>query len=165
MKLIRTIITDMSAEEIRRFSGSGRPGEILSNREFFQQYGFASRPLDGAEGISLVQGNQIFLIATADRRYKISLEKGEVAIQTDEGDLIHLKRNKEILVSSGNKITINAPVVELGAAAGHLKLMNENMETLFNAHTHYGVSTGSYSTAAPTQQAGVAQKTTNLKAT
>ncbi len=180
MKLIRTIISEVVEGVIKRFSGSGRPEETFEDREYLQHYGFTSRPLADAEGVVLMQGNQIFLIASDDRRYRIAIEDGEVALYTDEGDKIHLKRNKEILVSSGKKITINAPevivnadtsakvispVVELGQAAGHLKLMNENLEILFNTHTHSGVSSGSSNSGMPNQLSGSAHKTANLKST
>lgn len=108
------VVTD-TVNNIKRFSGLGVPGETITNREIFQHYGFSSRPVDadedskeGAENIVLISGNVIFSVAEDDRRYRIAIEKGEVALYTDEGDKIHFKRNKQILVQSSNKITLDA---------------------------------------------------------
>lgn len=178
MKLIRSKIASIKEGVIKLFTGAGRLKEIFTNREYFQHYGFTSRPLQGSEGIVLIQGNNIIMIASDDRRYRISLEEGEVALYTDEGDYIHLKRNKEIHINSGNKVQVNAPevivnavtsvkvvspIVNLGLAAGHKALTNEDLITLYNSHTHPGDSGGT--TGVPNQQAGDAHKTSEVKAT
>ncbi len=108
MNLVRTLITSVVEGAIKRFSGSGRPGESFTSREYFQHYGFTSSPLQGAEGLAVVQGSTIFLVASDDRRYRIELAAGEVALYTDEGDFIHLKRNNLLHVSSGRKVQVNA---------------------------------------------------------
>ena len=69
-----------------------------------QHYGFTSRPLAGAEIIIINEGNNYIGIASDDRRYRIALEDGEVALFTDEGDKIHLKRNRNIEITCGNKL-------------------------------------------------------------
>jgi len=115
--LIRIKIISVVEGAIKRFSGYGRQSEQFTNREFLQQYGLSSRPLADAEGICLKKGNQIFLIATDDRRYRVALEEGEVAIFTDEGDVVHLKRGNEILIQTG-KLTVEASTeVEITAPA------------------------------------------------
>lgn len=119
--LVRTLISSVTEGMIKRFSGSGRPGELFANREYFQHYGFTSRPLQGAEGLALVQGNTIFLVASDDRRYRIELAAGEVALYTDEGDFIHLKRNNLLHISSGRKVQINA-ATEVEVVASTIKL-------------------------------------------
>jgi phage baseplate assembly protein V len=98
---------------IQRFSASGRSGESFTNRELFQHYGFTSRPLSGSEVIILNEGNHIVAIATDDRRYRIFLEAGEVALYTDEGDYIHFRRNREIHVKGGEKVRIETPRLEI----------------------------------------------------
>lgn len=106
--MIRSIITSVAEGVIKRFSGTGRPNETFTNREYFQHYGYTSRPLPDAEGIVLKKGNNIIMIASDDRRYRIALENGEVAIYTDEGDFIHLKRNKILHIKTGNKLLVDA---------------------------------------------------------
>jgi phage gp45-like len=102
--MIRGIVNSVVEGKIKLFSALGRIGEIFSNREYFQHYGFTSRPLSGAEIILIREGNHIIAVASDDRRYRIALEDGEVALYTDEGDKIHLKRDKTIEIVSRNKL-------------------------------------------------------------
>ncbi len=115
MRLARVTIenTKDEFEKARRFSGSAGLTESFTDREMLQQYGIISRPLPGAEGLVVAFKDGVFMIASGDRRYRIALQDGEVALYTDEGDKIHLMRNSEILVKSGGKVIINAPVIEL----------------------------------------------------
>ncbi len=108
VKMVRGIITEVTEGEIKRFSGTGRPGETFMDRELFQHYGLTSRPKADAEIIALKQGNVVVAIASDDRRYRIKLQEGEVCIYTDEGDFVHFKRGKEIHISTGNKLLIDA---------------------------------------------------------
>lgn len=85
-------------------------GELLDKVERFQEYGFSSRPLDGAEAVivSVVggRGNAI-AVATDDRRHRpTSLAKGEVELYTDEGDRIRFSRGREIEVVAGTEIRL-----------------------------------------------------------
>jgi phage gp45-like len=102
--MIRGIVNAVTEGLIKLFSSSGRTGEVYDDREYFQHYGFTSRPLNGAEIIIINEGNHYLGIASCDRRYRLAVENGEVALYTDEGDHIHLKRNKIIEVISGNKL-------------------------------------------------------------
>ncbi len=103
--MIRGIIKSVVEGVIKRFSAAGRTDETIENREYFQYYGFTSRPLAGAEAILIQEDNHIVMIASDDRRYRLGIEAGEVCLYTDEGDHIRMKRNKEIYVKSGNKLT------------------------------------------------------------
>lgn len=102
--MIRGIIQSVVEGVIKRFSAAGRADETITNREYFQHYGFTSRPLAGAEAILIQEDNHIVMIASDDRRYRLGIEAGEVCLYTDEGDHIRMKRNKEIYVKSGNKL-------------------------------------------------------------
>lgn len=104
--MIRATIQSVIEGAIKRFNAAGRPGETFTSREYMQHYGFTSRPLSGAEGVIINQGNHYILVATDDRRYRVAIEAGEVCLYTDEGDQIRLKRGKEIYIKSGNKLTI-----------------------------------------------------------
>jgi phage baseplate assembly protein V len=106
INLVRTIITRVAEGVIKRFSGTGRPGEDFNSREYFQHYGFTSRPLQGSEGLALVHGNVVYLIASDDRRYRLALADGEVALYTDEGDYIHFQRGRTLKAYTGG--TLNA---------------------------------------------------------
>lgn len=96
----------------------GLADEVLSEIEHLQEYGFTSRPHDDAEGILIsFSGNRDHTVAIAidDRRYRIKLEKGEVALYTDEGDKIHFKRGRIIEVVGGEKVQVDTKVAEVNA--------------------------------------------------
>jgi len=103
--MIRGRISQVIEGVIKRFSAAGRSAETIANREYFQHYGYTSRPLAGSEGIIIREGNHIVMIASDDRRYRISLEDGEVALYDDQGQKVHLKRNNEIHVVCLGKLT------------------------------------------------------------
>ena len=114
--MIRGIVTSVVEGVIKRFTASGRADETISNREYLQHYGYTSRPLPGAELIILREGNNIIAVASDDRRYRISLENGEVALYTDEGDKIHLKRGRIIEITGGEKVVVSTKVAEINAS-------------------------------------------------
>jgi len=81
---------------------SGLAPEGLEGIEMFQQYGFTTVPPEGAMAIVLPLGGRTshgIVIATEHSSYRLQgLESGEVAIYTDEGASIVLKRNRIIAV-------------------------------------------------------------------
>lgn len=171
--MIRGIVTSVVEGVIKRFSASGRSDESIDNREYLQHYGFTSRPLAGAEIIILREGGQFLAIASDDRRYRISLENGEVALYDDLGQTVHLGRNG-VEVSSPAKITATAPQVEVVAsvkvvlttpllevsgdivAAGDIsdaagaKSM-AGMRQVYDSHTHPENGDGGGTTSAPNE--------------
>lgn len=126
--MIRGIIQSVVEGVIKRFSAAGRADETITNREYFQHYGFTSRPLSGAEAILIQEDNHIVMIASDDRRYRLGIEAGEVCLYTDEGDHIRFKRNKEIYIKSGNKlladidneVTVNTKMAVINASTSAL---------------------------------------------
>jgi phage baseplate assembly protein V len=157
--MIRGIVTEINEGLIKLFCASGRTDETFEDREYFQHYGFTSRPKEGAEIIIIREGNHIIAIASDDRRYRIALEDGEVAIYTDEGDKIHLKRDRTIEIVSGNKLiatvenevdittkvakvtasescTVESPSIFLGTSGTKYTLIDERFITIYNAHAH-----------------------------
>lgn len=89
-----------SAAAVQRTQAQGIGNENLRGIELFQQYGFTSHPLPGTMGIVLPLGgvsSHSIVIATEHGAYRLkSLEPGEVALYTDEGAKIVLKRGKLI---------------------------------------------------------------------
>ncbi len=153
----RVVITALTEGNIRTVSATGLAGEEFNEREFQQQYGFASSPKANAEGVMAGVGNVFYLLASDDRRYRITLVNGEVALYTDEDDKIHLKRGNIIEITAATKVIVNAPAVELGD--GTLKkLINEELVTKFNQHTHPTAALGAPST--PTTPIVLADVTT-----
>ncbi len=89
-----------SAAAVQRTQAQGIGNENLRGIELFQQYGFTSHPLPGTMGIVLPLGgvsSHSIVIATEHGAYRLkSLNPGEVALYTDEGAKIVLKRGKLI---------------------------------------------------------------------
>ncbi len=174
--MIRGIIISVWEGVIKRFSASGRSEETFSNREYFQHYGYTSRPLPGAEAIIIQEGNHVIMVASDDRRYRIALQEGEVALYDNQGQVIKLMAGKEAHIYGCDKLTadvaveakITCPLVRLVASGkvrveapllevtGEIKdrcdsvgkSMSE-MRTTYNTHTHPGDSGGT--TGVPNQ--------------
>lgn len=95
-------------------------GEVRDNVERFQEYGFTSHPLPGAEAVVVFAGGNRdhgLVIAVDDRRYRLkSLQQGEVAIYSDEGDTVILKRGKVVEVNTDTFRVNAAMLVELNTA-------------------------------------------------
>lgn len=90
--------------------------EVREGVERFQNYGFTSHPHPGAEAVALsVSGSRdhVLVVAVDDRRYRLqSLAQGEVAIYTDEGDKVVLKRGGTIEVTASTKVLLDTPLVQ-----------------------------------------------------
>jgi phage gp45-like len=79
-------------------------GEILEDIEVFQQYGFASRPKSGADGIlGSITGDRSHtaFLGSEDKRYQPEHENGESITytwldKTSGGHRIHLKNDRSI---------------------------------------------------------------------
>jgi phage baseplate assembly protein V len=158
-------------------------GEVRDQVERYQHYGFTSHPHPGGEAITVAIGgsrDHLVVVADGDRRYRFRfMQTGEVALYTDEEDHIHLKRNREIEVIGGEKVTVQtkvatvtattsatviSPEINLGdGARGALRrLIDERFMALFNGHTHPGIQPGSGSTGAPNQTLVLASHATDI---
>lgn len=118
MKMIRTILSSVVGGAIKRFSGSGRTDETITDREYMQHYGFTSAPLAGAEGIIVNEKNHIIMIATDDRRYRLAVAGGAVALYTDEGDYVLLGRDRNITVVGGTSVQVQTPSLQVAGMNG-----------------------------------------------
>jgi len=110
VRMIFSSVTD-AASALKKAAGSARAEESLENRSFVQHYGFSSSPKAGAVGIALASGQDVVIIADDDTSCRVAVESGEVCLYTDEGDMIHFKRGKEIVVVAGTKVNVTAPDV------------------------------------------------------
>jgi phage baseplate assembly protein V len=119
--MIRGIVKSVVQGIIQRVSAYGRPDAIggreeINDRELFQHYGFTSRPLAGSEVIFIRQGNHFIAIASDDRRYRITLEAGELALYDDQGQKVHLKRDGIIEVVATEKLIASCKEAEISAS-------------------------------------------------
>lgn len=134
-------------------------GETKGGLEHFEPYGYTSNPKPGAEGLVLFLGGDRshgVVICLADRRYRLKgLKPGEVAIYSDEGDSVVLRRGRVMEVTTETfrlntarcelnateGIALNTPLVQASAdvdAAGDVKAGDVSVRK----HKHPGVQRG-----------------------
>lgn len=142
-------------------------GETQDGIERFQEYGFTSVPLPGAEAVAVFpfgdRSNGI-VIACEDRRYRMKgMQGGEVALYDDQGQCVHLTRTGIVILGAGKQITImDTPKVRCETA--RLEVTGDiidncdgqantvaDMRTIHNQHVHPDVSVGIVDTGLTTQ--------------
>lgn len=92
-------------------------GEVIDRAEHLQAYGFASHPLPGAEAVLVAVGgarNHPLVIVIADRRHRPPLEAGETILHDDQGQTVHMARDR-ILIKTDKLLRIEAKEVEIHA--------------------------------------------------
>lgn len=132
-------------------------GETLDSVRFIEPYGFTAVPVNGSEtvvvNIGANGGNPVALVV-GGRLFRLQdLKQGEVALYTDEGDKIHLKRGHEIAVKT-TKFVIDADEIQMNGKVSISKTLDveENIKSkaeiadktgnmtairsIFSAHTH-----------------------------
>lgn len=162
--MIRGIVISIAEGVIKRFTASGRSDETISDREYFQHYGYTSRPKAGAEIIIIREGGHFVAVASDDRRYRISMEDGEVSLYDDLGQKIHLTRTgiqatspisitataPEVTVVASTKVTMTTPLLDVSGnitsggnitAVGNVADANgaktmAGMRGIYNTHVH-----------------------------
>jgi phage baseplate assembly protein V len=174
------VATSNAAGKMQTLQAKLLADEVKDGLEHFEPYGYTSRPKPGAELLAAFldgdRSNGVILVAS-DRRYRIAaLEEGEVAIYTDEGDSIILKRGRLIevttetfRVNAGTAIELIAPTITgeassgvtlttpLVSASGSVTAAVDvsdqggaktmaGMRSAFNTHTHPGDSGGTTGT-------------------
>ena len=91
-------------------------GETYAGDELMQHYGFASIPVNGAEGVRVSvfsDGDHGVVVVLDDRRYRPTLADGEVAVYHKDGAIVHFKADGSIaIVPSGSGL------VHVGADPG-----------------------------------------------
>ena len=110
--MIRGLLKSCLEGVVKRFSATGMID--VEDREYLQHYGLTSRPQPGAEMVYQVQGNLVIALSSDDRRYRLRVEQGEVALYDDLGQKVHLSRGG-ILIQSG-QITTDGYAVFTGHA-------------------------------------------------
>lgn len=92
--------TTEESGQLRRIEVEGFPGDRLRGVEEHSAYGFEARPLPGADVLMLSLGGSrghAVAASVADRRHRPSdLEEGEVALYTDEGVGVRLRRGRVV---------------------------------------------------------------------
>lgn len=173
----RAVLTRVNSKgQFQTIQANALAGEKLQDNELFQHYGFTSVPLPGTVAIVLPLNGKTshgVVIATEHGGYRLkSLKAGEVAIYTDEGANIVLKRGRIIEVNCDSyivntkKYDVNTELYNVSATNGAdfetplLKANNEisdgkstinAVRTTFDKHDHnHGGDAGT--TDKPNQQ-------------
>lgn len=97
-----TVIFTDHVRKLQRLQIRALAGEVLDGVEVLEQYGVTSVPLPGASGVAVFFGGDRshgVAFPPNDKRYRpTDLEPGDVAIYTDEGARITLRRGRVIEV-------------------------------------------------------------------
>lgn len=156
-------------------------GEVLDGVEHMEGYGRTANPPDGFEALTASLGgdrSHTVCISAFHRQFRLTgLAGGEVALYDDQGQAIHLKRDKTIHIYGcdtltadiGVQATITCPLVTLAASTKVrmetplLEVTGEimdncgtntnamsDMRQIYDTHDHPGDSGGT--TGAPNQQ-------------
>ncbi len=109
-------VTD-NAEDQQECQISLLEDEVVDETERMQNYGFTSNPKPGADAfVAFIGGNRDhgIIIAVDDRRYRLKpLQSGEVAMYTDEGDKIVMKRGNKIEITAAVEVSIVSPLTKM----------------------------------------------------
>ncbi len=114
--VVRLVNDDAMLQELQL---SVLKGEVLGRAERFQEYGFTSNPLKGAEAIVLAvsgTGSHRVVVAVDDRRHRPKgLQPGEVAVYDDLGKTIVFKRNGTLEITAPKVVFETTGDVEVNA--------------------------------------------------
>lgn len=130
--------------------------EVRDDVEHMQNYGFTSHPLGGDVAVAFLGGNreQGIVLVVDDRRYRIPLQAGEVAMYDDQGNKIELLRGM-VKVTAVQHVEVAAPTIKL---IGDLEVVGNitttgtvfnNSKNIGSTHQHSGVTAGSGNSGAP----------------
>jgi phage baseplate assembly protein V len=106
----------------------GLADELHDGVEHFQQYGFTSHPLPGAEVATVAVGgtrSHQIVVAVTDRRSRLrDLTAGEVALYDDQGQMVILRRDgieivtEQKLTIRASEVLVEADSIDLGGEGG-----------------------------------------------
>ena len=124
-------------------------GEVRDDVEHMQNYGFTSHALGGDCAVAFLGGNreQGIVLVVDDRRYRIALQPGEVAIYDDLGNKVELLREM-VKVTAVQHLEAVAPTIKL---IGNLEVVGNitttgtitnNDKRVDSTHTHTSGGSG-----------------------
>lgn len=130
--------------------------ELRDGVEHMQNYGFTSHPTGGDVAVAFLGGNreQGIVLVVDDRRYRIPLEAGEVAMYDDLGNKFELLRDM-VKVTAVQHVEVTAPTIKL---IGDLEVVGNitttgtvtnNGKDIGSTHRHGNVTVGSANSGVP----------------
>ncbi|HEY9211101.1 MAG TPA: phage baseplate assembly protein V [Methylotenera sp.] len=118
MALRATVVLVNSASKMQTLQLKLRGDEAKESIEHFEPYGYTSKAHSGAEAVTLFfSGDRSHGVAivVADRRFRLTaLEDGEVALHDDQGQKVHLMRDK-VLVETPLDIELRGKNIKIHA--------------------------------------------------
>lgn len=123
--------------------------ELRDGLEHMQNYGFTSHALGGDCAVAFLGGNreQGIVLVVDDRRYRIALQPGEVAIYDDLGNKVELLREM-VKITAVQHLEAVAPTIKL---IGDLEVVGNitttgtitnNGKRVDSTHTHTSGGSG-----------------------
>lgn len=123
--------------------------ELRDGLEHMQNYGFTSHPKGGDCAVAFNGGNreQGIVLVIDDRRYRIPLLAGEVAMYDDQGNKIELLRDM-VKITAVQHVEVLAPTIKLIGdleLVGNMKILGDidstgtitnNGKRVDSTHTH-----------------------------
>lgn len=123
--------------------------ELRDDIEHMQNYGFTSHAKGGDVAVAFIGGNreQGIVLAVDDRRYRLVLQPGEVAMYDDLGNKVELLRDM-VKVTAAQHAEVQAPTIKLIGEielVGSLKVQGDiestgiitnNGKRIDSTHTH-----------------------------
>lgn len=109
-----TVIASKISEDGMTVDAEFVAGEKRTDLDFFQQYGFASRPKVKVDGVALfVGGSRENGVVIATRGEKQEMEEGEVVVYSAFGSSIKLKKDGSIALSpaSGKNVVTESDLL------------------------------------------------------
>lgn len=90
-----------SAPKVQLVQGDALSGEQLQAAEYMQHYGFTSKPPPGFMYVAVPVGGKTahaIIVATEHATYRLkNLADGELAIYDDQGQKVHIKRDRVVV--------------------------------------------------------------------
>lgn len=109
-----------SAPAVQLIQADALSGEQLQAAEYMQHYGFTSNPPAGFMFVAIPVGGKTahsIIVATEHGNYRLkNLAAGELAIYDDQGQKVHLKRDR-ILVETPFTFEVVADKIDLHATS------------------------------------------------
>lgn len=145
-RAVLTLVDDSTKMQLLQVSGI--EDESLDEVERFQDYGFTSVPLAGAEAVVVRgsgQGDQPYVIAVDDRRYRVrNLESGEVAVYNDSGSYVVLKASGDIqIVPSSGTVSLTGDLDVSGTVTATVDVVGGGKSLSTHTHTSGALLDGS----------------------
>jgi len=122
----------------------GLPGETLNGVERFQNYGFTSVPLQGAQVLLLSAGglrdNPIAIVVNDPRFRPTGMQPGDTAMYDHRKQIVKLtedgitaETDKTATVKAGEKTVLDCPDNRIGSANASKQVVHEDLAALVKA--------------------------------